>query len=178
MTDVWEFYGPFAHIEGKYEWCRIKTTTHGSFDTFILFPYSEMVTVYVIDDAGERFMRERYPECDTYRAQRLHIDEYQAGAVVKGLLTANMGPVREAGMHFTALPGLPRAVEYGGNDKPVWNSKRFACWGVDLILDARVSGQIVWQDNRLETLADVPAIVASGSFGHIVPIETNIPAER
>ncbi len=67
MTEVWEFYAPFAHIEGKYEWCRIRTTTHGIFDTFILFPYSEQVTVYVVDDAGEQFMRDRYPECDTYR---------------------------------------------------------------------------------------------------------------
>ncbi len=171
MTEVWEFYAPFAHIEGKYEWCRIRSTAHGIFDTFILFPYSEHVTVYVINDAGEQFMRDRYPECDTYRALRLEIEE--TGHTVKGTLVANLGPIREASMQFTALGSLPKAVEYGGADKPVWNSKRFACWGVDLVLDARASGQIHWHDNRLEPLEDVHAIVTAGSFGRIVPLDTH-----
>src|SRR5579859_3757514 len=123
MIEAWEFYAPFAHIEGKYEWCRIHSTTYGIFDTFILYPYSEKVTVYVIDDAGAQFMRDRYPECDTYRAMRLIIEERDAGLVVHGTLVAEVGPIREATMHFTAMDGLPKSVEYGGNDKPVWNSK-------------------------------------------------------
>ncbi len=170
MTETWEFYAPFAHIEGKYEWCRIRSTTHGIFDTFIFYPYSEQVTVYVVDNAGEQFMRDRYPECDTYRALRLEIDEPESGRKVTGMLVADIGPIREASMQFTALGGLPKAVEYGGSDKPVWNSKRFACWGVDLVLDARASGQIRWHDNRLEQLQDVRAVVTAGSFGRIVPL--------
>jgi hypothetical protein len=170
MTEVWEFYSPFAHIEGKYEWCRIRSTTHGVFDTFVLYPYSKQVIVYVIDDSGERFMHDRYPECDTYRALQLKIGEPESGPAVKGSLVADIGPVREATMQFTTLSSLPKAVEYGATDRPVWNSKRFACWGVDLVLEARASGQIRWNDNRLERLEDVQAIVTAGSFGRIVPI--------
>ena len=173
MTEVWEFYAPFAHIEGKYEWCHIRSTTHGVFDTFILFPYSAQVTVYVVDDTGEQFMRDRYPECHTYRALRLEIEETETGHTVKGTLVANLGPIREASMQFTALGSLPKAVEYGGSDKPVWNSKRFACWGVDLVLDAWASGQIHWHDERVEHLEDIQAIVTAGSFGRIVPIATH-----
>jgi hypothetical protein len=173
MTDVWEFYAPFAHVEGKYEWCRIRTTTHGAFDTFILFPYSERVTVYVIDDAGQRFMQDRYPECDTYRALSLSINEQAAGQQVAGSLAADVGPIREITMQFAAQSVLPKAVEYGGKGQPVWNSKRFTCWGVDYVLDARASGQIRWHDDRLEQLEDVAAIVTSGSVGHIMPIGTH-----
>ncbi len=178
MIESWEFYAPFAHIEGKYEWCRIRSTTHGSFDTMILFPYSKQVIVYVIDDSGERFMHERYPECETYRALQLTIEEQDSGRVVAGTLTAAVGPVREANLRFTAGGSLPRAVEYGGKDQPVWNSRRFACWGVDLVLGARATGQIRWEDNRLEALADVPAIVTAGSFGCIVPITVDASGIR
>ena len=167
MPEVWEFYAPFAHIEGKYEWCRIRTTTHGVFDAFILFPYSDQVTVYMRDEAGERFMRDRFPECDTFRAGHLTIHEQDEGHTVEGALLAEVGPVREAAMRLTASNALPKAVEYGGTDKAVWNSQRFACWGVDLNLEARAVGQIRWHDGRLERLEDVPAIVTLGSFGRI-----------
>jgi hypothetical protein len=172
MTQVWEFYAPFAHVEGKYEWCRIRSATHGVFNTFILFPYSKQVTVYVIDDAGEQFMGERYPECNTYRALHLDIAEQESGRIVIGMLTADTGPVRETRMHFTATGSLPKAVEYGGNNQPLWNSSRFTCSGVDLILEAAASGQIRWNDNRLELLENVPAIVTLGSFGRITPLDS------
>src|SRR5579859_870268 len=169
MTEVWEFYAPFAHIEGKYEWCRLRTTTHGIFDTFILFPYSQKVTVYVRDDAGERFMRDRFPECDTYLTANLTILEENNGRVVEGALAASVGPIREATMRFTALDELPKAVEYGGPDKPVWNSPRFACWGVDLTLASHAVGHIRWHDERLEQLDNIPSILTLGSIGHITP---------
>ncbi len=172
MTQVWEFYAPFAHIEGKYEWCRLRTTTHGVFDTFILFPYSQQVTVYVRDEAGERFMQDRFPECDTYhRALRLTIQEADGGRTVEGTLAAEVGPVREVTMRYAVFDGLPKAVEYGGPGQPVWNSQRFACWGVDLNLEARAVGHIRWHDQRIERLEDVLAIVTVGSFGRITPID-------
>ena len=170
MTEVWEFYAPFAHVEGKYEWCRLRTTTHGVFDTFILFPYSKQVTVYVHDEPGERFMRDRFPECDTFRALRLTLHEQDEGHIVEGALAAEVGPVQEAMMRFIASSGLPKAVEYGGSDKPVWNSQHFSCWGVDLNLEARAVGHVRWHDARLERLEDVPAIVTMGSFGRITSI--------
>ena len=170
MTEVWEFYAPFAHIEGKYEWCRIRTTTHGTFDTFILFPYSKKVIVYVCDDSGERFMHERYPECDTFRAEQLTIQE-DAHHTVEGALLAAVGPVREATMRFVASHDLPRSVEYGGTQQLVWNSTRFACWGVDLIVDAQAAGQIRWDNQQLEALDGVPAVVTLGSMGRIMSLD-------
>ena len=172
MAEVWEFYAPFAHIEGKYEWCRIRTSTHSVFDTFILFPYSKRVTVYVCDDAGARFMRDRYPECDTYHALRLTINEEVGGHVVEGVLLAETGPVQETTMRFAAGSGLPKAVEYGGPKQSVWNSQQFACWGVDLNLEARANGQIRWHDQRIEQIEDSPAIVTVGSFGQITLLDT------
>ena len=172
MTEVWEFYAPFAHIEGKYEWCRIRTTTHGTFDTFIMFPYSKQVKVYVRDEAGARFMYDRYPECDTYHALRITIEEADQSHTVEGVLEAEVGPVRAVTMRIAALGGSPKAMEYGGPDQPVWNSQRFTCWGVDLNLEARAAGQIRWHDQRLERLEDVPAIVTLGSFGRITSIST------
>jgi hypothetical protein len=65
-TVAYEFYAPFAHVEGKFEWCRLRTPTHGVFDAFIL-PGRSPVVVYVDTEAGERFMQERYPECETHR---------------------------------------------------------------------------------------------------------------
>ena len=117
-------------------------------------------------------MRDRYPECDTYRAVRLTVHEDAGGRVVEGILLAEMGPVQETTMRFAAVSDLPKTVEYGGPNQSVWNSQRFACWGVDLNLEARANGQIRWHDQRIEQIEDSPAIVTLGSFGRITPLGT------
>src|SRR5690349_15803712 len=100
---VYEFFAPFAHVEGKFEWCRLRTPTHGVFDAFIL-PGRSPVVVYVDTEAGERFMKERYPECETHRVSpgALRIEERDEGRTVQGVLTARAGPVRAARMTLTA----------------------------------------------------------------------------
>lgn len=173
---VYEFFAPFAHVPGRYEWCRVRSPTHGVFDTFILLgaagPAAPAV-VYVASDAGERFMRDRYPECETHKVGMgdLRLEERDAGRTLLAELRARSGPVRLAKMTFSAPGGaMPRAVPYGGKGEPVWGSKRFTCWGVDLVLDAVATGALERAEGFVEPLQRVPAILTLGSFGRIAPL--------
>lgn len=171
---AYEFFAPFAHVPGRYEWCRIRSPTHGVFDTFIVLGASTSVaaTVYVNSVLGQKFMAERYPECSTVRVppDGLAIQEGADGRSVTGKMAADAGPVRRAQMAFRA-PGmaLPKAVPYGGEGKPVWGG-RLTCWGVDLNLEAACDGTVDLGDGRRETLRAAPAIVTLGSFGRIAPL--------
>lgn len=166
-------------MPGQYEWCRIRSPSHGVFDCFILLGASTSVpaTVYVADDAGARFMADRYPECTTIRAQ-VSIVESRAGRKVKGRMRAREGPLAWARMTMQAIPGgVPKQAPYGGTGAPVWGS-RWTCWGVDLNLDATADGVVKWSDGRAEMLRGVPAIVTAGSFGRIAPRPRSAPATR
>lgn len=172
---VYEFFAPFAHVPGKWEWCRVRSPTHGVFDTFIVLgaSTSEPATVYVSSVEGAAFLRDRYPECRAVRVPvfDLHLEERDGGREVVGRVKAASGPVREAQMTLTAKPGAkPANAAYGGTGAPVWGSRRFTCWGVDLNLAAEAHGHLRWEDGRLEELRGVPAIVALGSFGRIAPL--------
>ncbi len=171
---VYEFFAPFAHVPGRFEWCRIRSPTHGVFDCFIVLGASTSVpaTVYVDSDHGEEFMRERYPESTCIRAdeQGLTIEESPDGRRVQGSMVAPSGPVQRATMVFQAGPGLPEQASYGGSGDPVWGSERFTCWGVDLNLAARVTGEVETKAG-VETLQDVPAVITLGSFGRIASLE-------
>lgn len=172
---TYEFFGPFAHVPGRYEWCRIRSPTHGVFDCFILLrsgPGGPAV-VYVSSDAGEAFMRERYPEseCLRVRPEELRIEERDAGRTVMGDLRAKAGPVRTVKMTLAASPvAVPRQVPYGGKGAPVWGSKRWTCWGVDLNVDGFATGAIEWAEGYTEPLRNVPCVVTAGSFGRIAPL--------
>jgi len=173
-TDVvYEFYAPFAHIEGRYEWCRIRSPTHGFFDTFIVLgaTTADPATVYVNSVLGAAFMAERYPECTTIRVAPggLLIQESSDGCTVRGRLAASEGPVHEADLELAASPQqLPRAVAYGGEGRPVWGSQ-YTCWGVDLVLDGKVRGRVVGPE-REEHFGGDACIVTLGSFGRIAPL--------
>ena len=169
---VYEFFAPFAHIEGKYEWCRIRSPTHGVFDTFILVGRSPVV-VYVSSEAGARFMQERYPECEAHQVppEDLSIAERDGGFTVAGRLRASEGPVAEAQMVLAAPSGVPpEAVPYGGGGTPVWGSRRWTCWGVDLVARGVARGHVLWSDGRLEPVHGEKALVTLGSFGRIAPL--------
>ena len=171
---AYEFFAPFAHVPGKYEWGRIRSATHGVFDTFIVLgpTTSHAATVYVNAALGEAFMRERYPECATIRLAPggLRVEESADGRTVTGALDSPQGPVRAARMVLRAGPSaLPRAIPYGGQGQPVWGS-RWTCWGVDLVLDAACDGRIVHGDGRSEDLRGTAAIVTIGSFGRLAPL--------
>ncbi|MEA3202286.1 MAG: hypothetical protein QOE90_3714 [Thermoplasmata archaeon] len=167
---VYEFFAPFAHVEGKYEWCRIRSPTHGVFDVLILLGASTSVaaTVYVGSEAGVRYMAERYPECRTFRGE-VSLVEREGGLALEGRLAAAEGPLRAARMALVAPPQVPQQVPYGGAGQPVWGSKRFTCWGVDLVLRGHASGTLAWAEGREERI-DAPAIVTMGSFGRIAPL--------
>lgn len=171
---AYEFFSPFAHVAGKYEWCRIRSATHGVLDTFILLgkSTSHAATVYVNSTLGAAFMAERYPECTTVRVppSGLKIEESDDGRTVTGSLKSAEGPLREATMTLRAGPGaIPKAVPYGGEGKPVWGS-RWTCWGVDLTLDGNADGKLTWADGRVETMRGQPCIVTIGSFGRLAPL--------
>ena len=171
---VWEFFSPFAHIPGKYEWCRIHSPTHGTFDCFIVLGASTAVppSVYVSADNGERFMRERYPESATYRVgqRRLRIRSSSDGCDVRGFLRSETGPVRRAAMRFSAEPAqLPAAIPYGGQDFPVWGG-RWACEGVDLVREGRCDGSIRFADGTAVVLRKESCAVTAGSFARIAPL--------
>jgi hypothetical protein len=171
---AYEFFSPFAHVEGRYEWCRIRSPTHGVFDVFILLGATtgEPATVYVSSDAGARFMADRYPECTTFRVgpRALALAEAKGGRVVQGRLRAREGPVREVAMRFQApADALPRQVPYGGKGGPVWGG-RFTCWGVDLVLDAQVTGRLARTEGKPEVFRRAPALLTLGSFARIAPL--------
>lgn len=164
----YESYSPFAHVPGKYEWCRIHSPSHGSFDCFIVLVH-DPVLVYVGDDVGEAFMRDRYPECLTHRATTLALREEDRTVV--GEMQAGSGPLRSAAMTLRAVQQVPDQVPYGGDGKPVWGSRRWTCWGVDLNLAARASGHVEWRDRTVH-IKDQEAIVTVGSFGRIAALPT------
>jgi hypothetical protein len=171
---AYEFYAPFAHVAGRYEWCRIRSATHGSIDCFILLGKSTAVpaTVYVNSTLGAAFMAERFPECATVRVppSGLAIAESPDGRTVTGTLRSADGPLREATMTLRAGPSaIPKAVPYGGAGQPVWGS-RWTCWGVDLALDGHADGRLVWADGRSEALHGAPCVVTLGSFGRLAPM--------
>jgi len=173
---VYEFFAPFVHVPGRYEWCRVRSPTHGVFDAFIVLSpagTSGPAKVYVGNDHGLKFMKDRYPECETHLAAPgdLRIEERDAGRTVVCNLRARAGPVKTVKMTFQAPGGaIPRNVPYGGKGEPVWGSKKWTCWGVDLVLDAAATGAIEWAEGYVEPLNRVPAIVTLGSMGRIAPL--------
>jgi hypothetical protein len=172
---AYEFFAPFAHVPGKYEGCRIRSATHGVLDTFIWL--GPPVTVYVNSAAGQRYLAERYPEVAAHRvpAGDLRLREAEGGRVVQGSLRAGKGPLREVRLRVAALPGAkPVSKAYGGQGAPVWGSRRFTCWGVDLDLEARATGVLRWADGRTERLRGEPALLTLGSFGRIAPLQDKV----
>ncbi|MDR3139086.1 MAG: hypothetical protein LBT95_05360 [Treponema sp.] len=169
---VWEFYSPFAHVPGRYEWCRIHSPTHGSFDAFILLAESTALPpwVYLSAEEGLRFMADRYPESRTFRAAELRIESSPDGCVVRGLLRAGGGPVSFAEMRLAAdCRDIPRMAPYGGGEAAVWGS-RWSCAGVDLVRDGRCDGSIRFAPDAGftgEILSAAPCLVSAGSFGMI-----------
>lgn len=164
-----EFYAPFAHIPGRYEVCRIRSATHGTFDVFIVLHGStqEPVTVYLSSTLGAAFMQERFPESTTHRVppSDLVIDAVDE-VTVSCRLRAQAGPVHAVDIRLTAsAQQLPRATPYGGPS--VWGS-RFACDGVDLELDGKATGTL--QGPELdEVFRSEPCIVTVGSYGRLTP---------
>ncbi len=165
---VTEFYGPFAHLRNRLEWCRIRSPTHGVFDVVIVLPgrTDVPVTVYTNSAAGQRFMADRFPESTTHRvpASALRMTESEQGHRLHCQMHAEHGPLRRVDMEFHAEEGVPKEVPYGG-DAPCWGSQ-YVCTGVDLELPARVRGVIHW-DDREEPLAGVEGVLTLGSMGRL-----------
>lgn len=170
----YEFFAPFAHVPGRFEWCRIRSPSHGVFDTFIVLgaTTADPACVYVNSEMGQAFMRDRFPECTTIRvaAGDLRIAESAEGRTVTGFLRATEGVVRVAEMALVAsAAAFPTAVSYGGDGAPVWGG-RWTCWGVDLNLPAKVTGRVVPAEGNEIPLQGVAGVVTLGSFGRLAPL--------
>lgn len=170
MTENWEFYAPFAHIPGRYELARIHTTTHGSFDTWIVIETTtdRPVTVYVNSENGERFMADRYPESTAIRVtpDDLSIESDPWSFTVTGELRASQGPVRSGQLCFSRpADAVATATPYGGSGFSVWGS-RYTCSGVDMETVAALSGSIQGPGTT-EEFDDEAGIITLGSFGRI-----------
>ncbi len=174
---TYEFYAPFAHIPGRYELARIHSTTHGSFDTWIIIESTtdQPVTVYVNEEKGLRFMTERYPESTAILVppECLVIESDGWSRTVTGNLippdsvSAAAGPIAEGHLVFTQVGKTsPTAVPYGGEDFAVWGS-RFTCSGVDMEVPARVHGELVFADGTSERFGGAAGIITLGSYGMI-----------
>ncbi len=168
-----EFFSPFAHIPDQYEWCCIHSPSHGSFNTFIVIleATDKPVIVYVDSDAGTAFMAERYPESQCFLVPKgdLTITSSEEGRCVKGSLRANIGPISKADMVFKASIDAPLTESsYGASDFAVWGS-RWSCEGVDMEVEASVSGDII-RDGAKETY-QTTGIITLGSYGKIEPLK-------
>ncbi|HVL88467.1 MAG TPA: hypothetical protein VM681_10770 [Candidatus Thermoplasmatota archaeon] len=170
---AYEFYAPYAHVPGRFEWIRLRTRTHGTFDAFVLLPADANAApdVFVNSDDGSDFLHERFPEARAWRVpeRALRIDERDAGRTVAGRLRSEDGPLREADMVLSVpIREPPQTVRHGGEGAPRWGSKQWTGWGVDLALRATAAGTIRWAErHRPEDLRAVPAVVTLGSFRRI-----------
>lgn len=170
-----EFYSPFVHIPGRYEWCRIHNADYGSFDMFIIIHAGtdQPVTVYVNSELGKQYMDDRYPESTTYviKPGDLSIDVEKDTRAIIGTLRSRRLPIRSVSMRFVPAANAPiRERRYGGDAFRVWGSN-WSCSGVDLEIDAVVTGSFV-QDDGEEVFHDTPGIITLGSYGHIRPFDT------
>lgn len=170
----WEFFSPFAHIPGSYEWCRIHSPTHESFDCFIVLAEStaKPPLVYVNSSAGMSFMQDRYPEsrCIMVPETRLKLGVEKKGLLVIGELHCSEGPVRKALMRLEAKESqTPRQEAYGSDNFAVWGS-RWSCEGIDLNMDASCNGTLEREDGYIKVFKDEPCIVTAGSFARIRPL--------
>lgn len=166
----YEFYVPFFHVPGRYEWCTIHAEQYGSFDCFIVIHTTtdRPVTVYVSAESGARFMRERFPESTAVRVSpaALQIEAHDTRSA-RGRVTAEEGPVRSAEMEFVArADALPVATHYGDRSFAVWGS-RFWCEGVDMELPAGVTGRVVGADGSEERFENADGILTVGSYGEL-----------
>ncbi len=170
-----EFYAPFFHLPGRYEWCTIHAEHYGSFDCFIVIHSTtdQPVTVYLSAENGRRFMAGRFPESTTIQVSpdALRI-EARGTRSAGGYLEAQAGPVRHVEMEFNAEPGAtPAACVYGAPLFAVWGS-RFSCEGVDLNLAARARGRVLTATGAEERFADEPGIITSGSYGRLTELRS------
>ncbi len=165
-----EFYSPFAHIPGRFEWCRIHAPSHGSFDSFIYIHSTtdQPVTVYVNCQQGEQFMADRYPEsqCIRVKPEQLTINSSQDGSLLTGYLSANEGPVRSALMTFhTKIISDLCTSNYGSDQFKVWGSQ-WVCQGIDLERKATVNGFVHTEADNIN-FQEETAILTFGSHGTI-----------
>ncbi|MBI2077832.1 MAG: hypothetical protein HYT80_05605 [Euryarchaeota archaeon] len=165
--EVHEFYGPFTMIEGLVEFVRVASPAYGEMDMAYLLGRAP-ATIYTNSEAGERFLRERFPKAERHRLDpaQFHLNDFDRGHAIAAELESKAGPLRAASVVVRAAPGSAYVAErYGAQG--VWDGP-FDCHGIDMRLAARARGVVAWKDGPLEAI-DRSATLFRGSYGRITP---------
>ena len=165
--EVIEFYHPFVFMEGLAEVVRIHNPWYGSMDMVVVIP-PKPTDVYVNSDAGEQFLRDRFPAVGRHRVDpnkfKITVDE--PTHVVRCQLEAAKGPLRW--LNATVRPRRTRHWDVERYEsQEVWRSP-LRVFGIDLRVAAQASGSYQNADGKLENL-DAEAILYIGSFGRLTP---------
>lgn len=166
--EVHEFYHPFAMLPSGLELVRVVSPAYGAMDMVVLLD-PKPVRVYVNTEAGERYLRERYPPVRRFRVPEagMRLVELDRGETIIAELVAENGPLRELSLTIRAeADAAVRAERYEGHS--VWGSD-LACHGVDLRQAATCRGLVRWEGGRAEAIS-APATIFRGSYGKIAPL--------
>lgn len=166
--EVHEFYHPFVMLtDVPLELVRVINPKFGAMDMILLLE-PKPIRLYCDDQAGARFMKQRFPKAKTYPVPEtdLRLVELDRGATMLAELQATKGPIRELSLVIRAENGAEIKPErYEGHD--VWGSP-IECHGIDLRQAATCRGTIAWADGKQEALS-TPATIFRGSYGKLVP---------
>lgn len=165
--EVFEFFHPFALVEGVAELVRVLNPEYGAMDMAVVVP-PQPRDIYVNSDAGERFLRDRFPNVRRHRLSptSFRLATLDEGQAVRAKLRAAGGPVRRLDLTIRPIAGAPWETErYRGDE--VWGSP-LGCRGVDLRVRARAKGTVQLEEKPARRI-DQEAIVYLGSFGRLVP---------
>jgi hypothetical protein len=168
--DVHEFYHPFAMLEDlPLELVRVVSPRYGAMDMILLLQ-PQPVQVYVNTDAGERFMRERFPNARTTRVPEasMRLLELDRGMAMLAELRQNAGPIRELSLVVSADPNGAIGVERYESPR-VWGSP-INCHGIDLRQSATARGFLELRGKSRVALS-TPTTIFRGSYGKLTPMD-------
>ena len=168
--EVHEFYHPFVMLnEIPLELVRVVSAGYGAMDMVLLLE-PKPIRLYVNNEDGARFMRERFPKAKTFRADEaaMRLVELDRGATMLAQLRCNDGPIRELSLVISADADAPITTErYESHE--VWGSP-LECHGIDLRQAATCRGIIQWENGTTEPIS-TPATIFRGSYGKLSPVK-------
>jgi hypothetical protein len=175
--DVHEFYAPFTMVDDVVELVRVISPGYGEMDMAVLVYHPRPLHVYTNSDAGERFLRERFPKVKRHRLKEtdFQLEELDRGQAIAATLRSTEGPLRALSLIVRARPDSTYAVERYGSDG-VWESD-FLCRGIDMRVAATAQGFAEWE-GKPRQLIDGKATLFRGSYGLVRPKPTAAAARR
>lgn len=174
--EVHEFYAPFALVPGLVELVRVISPAYGEMDMVVILE-PRPVRVYVNSNAGERFLRDRFPAVERFRVPEddLLLEDANRGRTLVADLSAHEGPFRELSLVVRARPDATYEPErYEGLN--VWGSE-LTCYGIDMRLAATARGMVRREGGARESVFQ-DATLFRGSYGKVAPRRQEPPITR